>query len=462
MKPKKYTLAEFFSGCGGTSRGFARSGRFDILLGNDVKSKALKTFEYNHKGTEREPEVINEDLRKLDIAKILNSLKRQGVGKGELDCLLGGPPCQGFSQLRRSEYREDGKGVKFRGYSKLSHDPRNDLVLRFLEVAEAIQPKTIVIENVPQMLNHGFEGRLGRLSESVVDILEKDLGYHVDVCVLNAADYGVPQLRERAFFIASSQKKVGFPAPSHTHPENLAVTQKGLFPWVSVEEAISDLVEPSFKSDKLGGASIDLYKKTRSSYAKMMQSSAYFPYNHITRNYKKSVMDIIGEMRPGKTWDAESQRMRERYQVLINHYAKQEHTSEETAKRSLEAKGVINPVFYKKYYWSAYSRLAWDQPALTITANSNFLGSGRFTHPDDMRGITMREAARLQSFDDDFTFITSDDATLDTTRIGVGMDMIGEAVPPLLAKALAEHIALNLEDRGAGDIFSADKLVGNA
>ena len=121
----------------------------------------------------------------------------------------------------------------------------------------------------------------------------------------------------------------------------------------------------------------------------------------------------------------------------------------EGAKQRLIDNGVVNPAFYKAYYWSAYTRLAWDQPALTITANANFLGSGRFTHPDQDRGITMREAARLQSFDDDFRFITSADDLENTSRIGIGMDMIGEAVPPLLGRAIAVHIAKLLDQHNA-------------
>jgi len=109
-------------------------------------------------------------------------------------------------------------------------------------------------------------------------------------------------------------------------------------------------------------------------------------------------------------------------------------------RKRLEEKGTLNPIFYKKYYWSAYTRLEKSRPALTITANANFLGSGRFTHFEKDRGITMREAARLQSFEDDFTFLTSNNGRGLTTNIGVGIDMIGEAVPPFLSKAIAQEI----------------------
>ena len=141
--------------------------------------------------------------------------------------------------------------------------------------------------------------------------------------------------------------------------------------------------------------------------------------------------------------------MQAKYERAINRNANAKNIPRELARNQLEESGSINPVFYRDYYWSAYTRLAWDAPALTITANANFLGSGRFTHPTEMRGITMREAARLQSFDDDFRFVTSMTDDNDTTRVGVGMDMIGEAVPPNLSQAIAMHLASQLDARAS-------------
>lgn len=445
-----YTLAEFFCGCGGTSRGFTRSGRFNVVLGNDVKPEAIRTFAYNHREDDVPPATILQDIRTLKISTIENALRDRGVEPGDLDCLIGGPPCQGFSQLRRSEHREEGEIVKFRGYSQLAHDPRNDLVLRYLEVAAALRPKFLLIENVPQMLNHGFDGRLGKLSEIVIEMLEKDLGYKVEVAIVNAADYGVPQLRERAIFIASSIGSASFPRTTHASPSKAELLADGRLPWTTVRDAIGDLPEPSNKADDLGGGSLDLYTREPSAYGRFMRTSESFPYNHITRPYRQAVLDIIKEMRPGQTWDAESARMRAAYAAAIADLASEKNITEKMARAELEMAGKINPVFFKDYYWSAYTRLAWDAPALTITANANFLGSGRFSHPEALRGITMREAARLQSFDDDFRFITSDNDSLDTMRIGIGMDMIGEAVPPALTHAIANHLADQLDARQAG------------
>lgn len=450
MKPtKKYSVAEFFCGCGGTSRGFTRSGRFNAVFGNDVKDEALRTFEFNHAQDDVPPSTVRKDIRLLDVKSIHAALKDRGVDKGGLDVMIGGPPCQGFSQLRRNEHREEGKIVRFSGYSQLAHDPRNDLVLRYLEVAEALQPKFLVIENVPQMLNHGFDGRLGKLSELVIQMLEKDLGYKVEVAVVNCADYGVPQLRERAIFIASSIGPASLPPKTHAGPTDPNLTTAGLKPWVTVQQAIADLPPPPLGEDSLGGGSLSLYGDAPSAYAHAMRTSASFPYNHVTRSYKQRILDIIKEMRPGQTWDSESKRMRAKYERAITKKANEEGLSQERARRQLEKLGVINPAFYSDYYWSAYTRLAWDAPALTITANANFLGSGRFSHPSQLRGITMREAARLQSFDDDFRFVTSMTDDHDTARAGVGMDMIGEAVPPNLAQAIAKHLAYQLDGRAS-------------
>lgn len=443
----KYSVAEIFSGCGGFSRGFTNSGRFAAVFGNDVKPEALRTFEFNHRKNAIQPTTILQDIREVPLSKISDCLDENGIKRGDLDCLIGGPPCQGFSQLRRSEERENGKIIKFRGYNKIANDPRNDLVLRYLEVAEYLRPKFIVIENVPQMLNHGFDGRLGRLSETIIEMLEKDLGYSVEVAILTAADYGVPQLRDRAFFIASAIGPATLPKPTHCAPEKTKTSPLKLLPWTTVSDAIKNLPSPPELLDSLGGKHIDAYLKSANAYEQLMTTGCLFPFNHVTRSYRDSVLKIIREMRPGKTWDTESERMRESYQGMINEVIHKSNATEVSARRILEKAGKINPVFFKQYYWSAYTRLEWNAPALTITANANFLGSGRFTHPEAMRGITMREAARLQSFDDNFRFVTSDHDDTSTARIGIGMDMIGEAVPPLLAQAIANEIAKKLDAR---------------
>ena len=352
--------------------------------------------------------------------------------------------------MKRAEERKGNALVAFRGYDKLSHDPRNDLVLRFLEVAQVLHPRTIVVENVPQFLSHFHNGKRGGIMMEVQDLLGA-MGYEVVCDILNAADYGVPQLRERAVIIASRVGKIGMPDPTHTSGADLLQAARPLKPWTTVQEALMDLPEPPVSAvDHLGGGPLSLYGKTSpSAYAELMRTAPSFPFNHISRTYSKNVTAIISHMKQGETWDDASERMRKKYERLID---KARLSGEDPAKtqQRLAKNGDIIPAFFKDYYWSAYTRLALDKPALTITANANFLGSGRFTHPLAHRGITMREAARLQSFDDAFRFITSEGPGGETTTIGVGLDMIGEAVPPLLAEAVADCISAALDKISIG------------
>lgn len=266
----------------------------------------------------------------------------------------------------------------------------------------------------------------------------QELDYNVTCAVLNAADFGVPQLRFRAVILASRLAPIALPVPTHCDPDELTA-KKGMA-WVTVKQALEDLPPEPSLHETLGGGSLDNYiLPPKSVFAKQVRTSDVFPFNHVTRRYQARVIEIIQQMREGETWDEASARVRKRYKALLAK-AVENGESETQARRRLTAEGIIQPTFYKRYYWSAYTRLAWNRPALTITANANFLGSGRFTHPELPRGITMREAARLQSFDDAFKFITSDKEKRTTENIGVGMDMIGEAVPPLLAKAIAVHL----------------------
>ena len=435
-----YTAAEMFCGCGGFSHGFGTTGRFKTVFGNDVKDLALKTFARNHSHNGVAPTILREDIRNVPDSQIVEII--QDKCGGSLDCLLGGPPCQGFSQMRRTGERMDSNIVKFRGYNKLDQDPRNDLVLRFLEVAAALNPKIIVIENVPQFLSHYHDGMRGGIAQQVEEVLV-EMGYDVHCDVLNAADYGVPQLRQRAVILASRLGPVTLPMPTHGDPE-FTDNWPGK-PWTTVSDALKDLPETAPLHEVLGGGGGGYSSEPDNEFLKMMRTSSHFPFNHVTRTYQGRVIKIIQQMRQGETWDDASLRMTQKYQKMIAKGVAK-GAPEKAVKKKLENEGKINPVFFKRYYWSAYTRLAWNRPALTITANANFLGSGRFTHPNADRGITIREAARLQSFDDNFEFVTSDNEKKWSENLGIGLDMIGEAVPPLLAKALAHSIAVHLDE----------------
>ncbi len=447
----KYTVAEFFCGCGGFSHGFALSGRFQAVFGNDIKEFALKTFKFNNTQNDLIPITLNQDIRSVTDDELKQVFANLEIHEGELDCMLGGPPCQGFSQMRRSETRQKSKIARFGGYNKLDEDPRNDLVLRFLEVVAVLKPKVVVIENVPQFLSHYHDGKEGGIAQQVESVFN-ELGYEVVCNVLNAANYGIPQLRVRAIIIASRIGKIELPPSSHKSPE--IIGEPNHKAWITVSNAISDLPSKAPLRDTLGGNPGGYLKVRANDYTQLMRTSQTFPYNHITRLYRDSAIKIIKHMRQDETWEKASARMREAYETILVGSTSESENRDDVLKR-LVSNGTIVSAFYKKYYSSAYTRLSWNRPALTITANANFLGSGRYTHPTQNRGITMREAARLQSFDDAFTFYTSDEKGKETENIGIGLDMIGEAVPPLLAKAIANTV-VNYLDKHKESITALD------
>ena len=246
----KFSVAELFCGCGGFSHGFWRAGRFQTVLGNDVKRFALQTFKLNHSHDGCEPAVIEKDIRTAPDAEIIRLLRSKGVES--LDCLLGGPPCQGFSQMRRTDGRRGSKVVRFGGYNKLDQDPRNDLVLRFLEIAAALNPKVIVIENVPQFLSHYHDGKRGGIAQQVEEVLG-ELGYEASCGIMNAADYGVPQIRQRAVIIASRLGKITLPMP--THGERELLSGRSGRPWVSDGtrgSAVRSLLQAAGQSSRRG------------------------------------------------------------------------------------------------------------------------------------------------------------------------------------------------------------------
>ena len=405
---RPYRLAELFCGCGGFSHGFSLSGRFSVELGSELNETFCETFRRNHyTSTGKEPIVLPGDLTALSRRELPLTFKDLGYdSNGRLDVLPGGPPCEGFSQNKRSEQLDSETGARnYGGYNKYLNDPRNFLVRHFLRVVENLMPKIVVIENVPQILTHDH-GRFG------LEITARfsGLGYLVKREVLFAPEFGIPQLRRRAFFLAVREdlvKKVGwvpeFP-PRRTHYR----IDEELPPFpilknpITVRDAIGDL--PDSSDTEEGGKSLTAYPQIEnlSEYARKLRSKTNTPYNHVHRTVRESALRRLKAMKPG---------------MRLEHLPEHLRT--------------------KSWYFNCYGRLDWKYQARTITKSCNYVGSGCFGHPEDDRGITMREAARFQSFDDDFRFWSDSEHQV--------AHMIGGAVPPLLSKAISEPIVAFLD-----------------
>lgn len=390
---KKYRVVDLFCGCGGISRGLERTGRYSIEAGVEIEAHPIRTFVANHQNSEGSPPLSYlGDIREIAgpdaIKDISDWLRPAGLDTpGELDLLVGGPPCQGFSRNGVRQYEECG--VK-----RFYDDPRNHLYRAFLSTIETLRPKVVLIENVREFLSFGG----GRFAEDLLKRLD-ELGYTADYRKVCAADYGVPQIRNRVIFIGVHRSfmdipvsKLPFPTPTHAKPSNSQLDLIANMPYNTVSDAIGDLPAPSY----VQGTRLPYEKKDQHDFARLMRSKSGEVRNHIARILSEKSLQRINAVGTGRM----------------------KHVDE-----SLQT---------KSFYGSAYRRLDWNEPALTITTWVYHVGSGRFAHPVEDRAITMREAARLQSFDDDFIF---------PDLINPVSQMIGNAVPPLMAQAFGRAIA---------------------
>ena len=314
----------------------------------------------------------------LSIVSPTEFMDMVSIKKGELDLLAGGPPCQGFSKNVPRKYR-------------YIDDPKNHLIKAFLDYCEAIQPKMVLMENVAEMKN-GFDQAY---SDEIVN-RQEEAGYTVTHEVLNAADFGVPQRRRRAFFVANRESiEFDVPIPTHQAP-NKEVNQMdllGLPTHVSVWEAIGDL--PSLQCGE-GQENTHYAKGAMSDFQKLVRGRNKTVKNHYAKELKPKQYERLASLKPGQG-----------LKDLPKH---------------LQTKGG---------YSGAYGRLTKDMICPTITRWVFHPGSGRWGHPVDIRVLTIREAARIQSFPDDYEFVGTY-----TDQAG----QLGNAVPPLLAQRIVESM----------------------
>jgi len=388
MKTQK--AIDLFCGCGGISSGLEWAG-FEIVAGVDMEKKYMATFTHNFPLAKS----ICADLSALHPEEFLRDINLE---KGELDLLAGGPPCQGFSKNVPRKHR-------------FLEDSRNLLIKTFLNYCETLEPRFVLMENVAEMKN-GFDQRY---SAEILERLGK-AGYSVTHMVLNAADYGVPQRRRRAFFLAAKgSTPLPMPVPTHVSPSKKDLISDA---HVSVWDAIGDL--PSLKH----GEGIERAEYACAPFSQfqtlMRYNSPGFVKNHLARPLQPRQFERLSCLEPGQ-----------------GHGDLPVH---------LQTKGG---------YSGAYGRLTKDMIAPTITRWVFHPGSGRWGHPVDIRTLTMREAARIQSFPDHFEFVGS---------FNEQAGQIGNAVPPLLAKKLAEtmlaHVTASRLDSSLENSAKESRLEG--
>ncbi len=351
--PNDFKVLDLFCGAGGLSWGMDKNPFFKTVVALDFDEKAAETFKRNMP----EAEVIVGDITDKDVKdRIVQLSQKTGV-----NMIVGGPPCQGYSM----------KGKKLG-----LEDPRNFLFREYLDLVSKIQPDVFVIENVKGLLLSAN----GWFKDEIVQAIEA-LGYAVRFAILNAADFGVPQSRERAIFICSKHGAIALPKPT--------VTTR-----TTVRDAISDLAylesgEGEFEQEYITEPNSDYQKARREGSTKL--------FNHKASNHKPVAIEKLKLIPPEQGKDFLPEEM---------------HGNQK--------------------FKTTWGRLKWDDVSPTVDTRFDASSNGTNNHPYLNRAITPREAARIQSFDDRFIFYGS--------KVYI-RKQIGNAVPPLLAKAIADQIA---------------------
>jgi DNA (cytosine-5)-methyltransferase 1 len=374
-----------FSGAGGLAEGFRQTG-FAIVSGVDMDPVAGATFRSNFP----EASFFECAIGDLDAKHLLAD---SGLQRGELDCLIGGPPCQSFSY---NNHQRSASGVRSR------------LFREYLRLVEALNPRHIVMENVPGILTIGNGKVVAQITESLAE-----LGYRCEARILYAEDYGVPQERRRVFFVGSRMKRHRIVFPTGTHgpaekPQNHAASKVHHWkpgrakakPLVTVWDAISDLAA---LGNGKGTALRNHSRRPRTEFQVRMRKGAKgILRDHVCRTLTPAVLKRIATVPTGGNW-------RDIPRRRLPAGMKRAHKSDHTKRYGRPAKSDLACTILTKCdpHWGAY------------------------IHPTDDRVMSVREIARLQSFPDRFQF---------SGGIGQQYLQIGNAVPPLLARAIGKEI----------------------
>lgn len=391
-----YKFIDLFCGAGGFSKGLELAG-FECIGGIELKEVIAKTHQLNHKHSK----TIWGDIREIPPEKFAEI-----IGTNHVDVIIGGPPCPTFSTIGDAKIRSvTGKPT--------SEDPRNQLFLEYLKYVDFFRPEIFVIENVPNFITK-YKGAIFNTAIEIIENIGKNENgngqgiYEVEkpVQVLNAVYYGVPQTRKRMMLVAHKKqgKKFSYPTPTHYYDQENAKSER-LIPCTTVEDAIGDLPKIT-----------DNWRVSEMPYSKNLDLTDF-----------QKIMRKNGN---GRTVKNNICRMsNDRAKRVFPHMAQ--------GSKYMDLPPEIRQIlpFREDIFPDRLKRLVLKEPSWTVIAHIGMDGY-MYIHPTENRTLSVREAARIQSFPDDFEFVGNQQETY---------VQVGNAVPPLLAKAIGESLLKYLE-----------------
>lgn len=360
-----YKVIDLFAGVGGLSYGFAHDDEFEILAANEILEPMAQAYSSNHPSVR----MYNKDIKDFSLNDLTTDL---GIKAGDIDIVVGGPPCQAYSTV--------GK--------RLADDPRGKLFQEYYRILKELHPKIFVFENVKGLLSmHG-----GDLIKAIISLFES-IGYHIQMRVLNAADYGTPQIRERVILVGTlDTRPFKYPKPTHYDAKLGDPADPSMKPYVTLGEALGDL--PSMKT---GEHATKYACEPQNEYQRLMRANApeELQEQEVPKNNAKLIA-IMEALPDGGT-----------------------------------PKDIPEELRPNSGFANCYCRLWWNRPSTTITRNLGCPSSSRCIHPRDPRPLSTREGARLQGFPDDYIFCGNR---------GDKHLQIGNAVPTFLSIAIKNSV----------------------
>ena len=384
-KNKQLNFIDLFCGAGGLSLGFEKEG-FNLLYANDIDCHSVDTFRYNR------PNIPQDRIVCSDITGFISQFKNE-FKKLSCDLIIGGPPCQGFSMANRQ---------------RLINDQRNVLYKKFVEIISLVKPRMFVMENVKGMLG---------VADQVVEDFDH-IGYSTKYRVLNAKWFGVPQNRERLIYIGVR----------NSIPSNPSVYLDGIFAGIEKSKINHSVA----LREAFWGLRV-LKPKTIKNSTELETADYGFTKDEITKNKYTDSDKYVLQINDGK-----------KPRFIYNHKTRYNNERDAEIYRLLPAGGksdhpsIAHIMPYKNrkdIFKDKFFKLLPSVPSKTITSHMKF-DCHMYIHPFEARGLTPREAARIQSFPDDYVFLGP---------FTQWYHQAGNSVPPILARCIAKSIKKQLE-----------------